>query len=140
MPGARSHGRCTGRLPKPSRQTQQFFISSILANLGSGVPTSPQELQSYVGAQHDPAIGFDDIGWLREKVNFPVVVNGVLCGDDAAACVDAGADAVAVSNHGDRQLDMSVATADALAEVTDRVGGRAEVYVDGGIRCGTDVL
>lgn len=93
-----------------------------------------------MGAQYDPAIGFDDIGWLREKVNLPVVVKGVLRRDDAAACVDAGADAVAVSNHGGRQLHMSVATADALAEVTDRVGGRAEDYVDGGIRCGTDVL
>jgi 4-hydroxymandelate oxidase len=123
-----------------ARRSNFSFPQSQLANLGAGVPTSPQELQSYAGAQHDPAIGFDDIGWLREQVNLPVVVKGVLRGDDAAACVDAGADAVVVSNHGGRQLDMSVATADALAEVTDRVGGRAEVYVDGGIRRGTDVL
>ncbi len=60
--------------------------------------------------------------------------------DDAVACVDAGASAVIVSNHGGRQLDTAVATADALPEIVAAVGGRAEVYVDGGIRRGTDVL
>jgi 4-hydroxymandelate oxidase len=69
-----------------------------------------------------------------------VVVKGVLRGDDAAACLDAGAAAVVVSNHGGRQLDGVLATADALAEVAAAVGDRAEVYVDGGIRRGTDVV
>jgi 4-hydroxymandelate oxidase len=69
-----------------------------------------------------------------------VVVKGVLRGDDAVACLDAGAVGVVVSNHGGRQLDGVVATADALPEVAAAVGDRAEVYVDGGIRHGTDVL
>src|SRR4029450_6299140 len=64
----------------------------------------------------------------------------VLRGDDAAACVTAGASAVQVSNHGGRQLDGVLATADALADVVAAVGDRAEVYVDGGIRRGSDVL
>jgi 4-hydroxymandelate oxidase len=68
------------------------------------------------------------------------VVKGVLRGDDARACVEAGARAVIVSNHGGRQLDGVVATADALAEVADAVGDDAEVYVDGGVRRGSDVL
>ncbi len=116
------------------------FPQSQLANLGTGVPLDPAGLQAYAGAQHDPTIGLDDITWLRETANLPVVVKGVLRGDDAVACVDAGADAVAVSNHGGRQLDTAVATAEALREVADSVRGRAEVYVDGGIRRGTDVL
>ena len=67
-------------------------------------------------------------------------MKGVLRGDDARRCVDAGASAVWVSNHGGRQLDGAVATADALAEVVDAVGPEAEVYVDCGVRRGTDVL
>ena len=70
----------------------------------------------------------------------PVVVKGVLRGDDALRCLDAGADAVYVSNHGGRQLDRAVSTAAALREVVAAVGDRAEVYVDGGIRSGVDVL
>jgi 4-hydroxymandelate oxidase len=82
----------------------------------------------------------DDIGWLREAAGVPVVVKGVLRGDDALRCLDAGADALYVSNHGGRQLDRAVGTASALREVVAAVGNRAEVYVDGGIRSGADVL
>src|SRR5207247_886497 len=84
-----------------------------------------------------------DRGWtaeLVERSGLPVVVKGVLRGDDALACLDAGAAGVVVSNHGGRQLDGVVATADALPEVAAAVGDRVEVYVDGGIRHGTDVL
>ncbi len=81
----------------------------------------------------------DDVGWLREAAGVPVVVKGVLRGDDAARCLDAGADAIYVSNHGGRQLDRAVGTASALREVVAAVGDRAEVYVDGGIRSGADV-
>jgi 4-hydroxymandelate oxidase len=85
-------------------------------------------------------LGLDDVGWLREAAGVPVVVKGVLRGDDALRCLDAGADAIYVSNHGGRQLDRAVSTASALAEVVAVVGDRAEVYVDGGIRCGADAL
>jgi 4-hydroxymandelate oxidase len=90
--------------------------------------------------QFDPGLTPETIGWLAERSGLPVVVKGVLRGDDAVACVAAGAAGVVVSNHGGRQLDTVVATADALAEVAAAVGDRAEVYVDGGVRRGTDVL
>ena len=90
--------------------------------------------------QFDPALTPETIGWLADRSGLPVVVKGVLRADDATACVDAGASGVVVSNHGGRQLDTVVATADALAEVAGAVGDRVEVYVDGGIRRGTDVL
>jgi 4-hydroxymandelate oxidase len=86
------------------------------------------------------ADSLDDIGWLRDRAGIPVVVKGVLRGDDAARCLDAGAEAVYVSNHGGRQLDRSVSTAVALPEVVAAVGDRAEVYVDGGIRGGLDAM
>ncbi|HEY3766108.1 MAG TPA: alpha-hydroxy acid oxidase [Gaiellales bacterium] len=93
------------------------------------------------GHEQDPSIGPDTIEWLRDASGgLPVVVKGVLRGDDARMCIDAGAAAIVVSNHGGRQLDGAVATARALPEVVEAAAGRAEVYVDGGLRRGVDVL
>ncbi len=83
----------------------------------------------------------DAIGWLAERTGLPVVVKGVLRGDDAKRCTDAGAAGVIVSNHGGRQLDGSIPTAQALPEVSEALAGTgAEVYVDGGIRRGEHIL
>jgi 4-hydroxymandelate oxidase len=90
--------------------------------------------------QFDPGLTPEVIAWLADRSGLPVLVKGVLRGDDALACLEAGAAGVVVSNHGGRQLDTVVATADALAEVAAAVGDRGEVYVDGGIRRGTDVV
>lgn len=81
-----------------------------------------------------------DIAWLAETAGLPVVVKGVLRGDDAATALEAGAAAVWVSNHGGRQLDRAISTAAALPEVRAGVGDDATVLVDGGIRSGLDVL
>ena len=75
-----------------------------------------------------------------EWSGLPVLVKGVIRGDDARRCIEHGAAGVIVSNHGGRQLDGTIATARALPEVVDMVGGGALVLVDGGIRSGTDVL
>jgi 4-hydroxymandelate oxidase len=83
---------------------------------------------------------FDDIARFGEVSGLPVVVKGVLRGDDATRCVQAGASAVWVSTHGGRQVDPAVAAAHALPEVVDAVGDEVEVYADGGIRSGSDVL
>jgi 4-hydroxymandelate oxidase len=88
----------------------------------------------------DPSVGFDAIAWLGSISGLPVVVKGVLRADDAERCVAAGAAGVIVSNHGGRQLDGAIATARALPEVVAAIGQAAEVYVDGGVRSGTDVL
>jgi len=90
--------------------------------------------------QFDPSLTPDAIAWLADRSGLPVLVKGVLRGDDAVACLDAGAAGIVVSNHGGRQLDTAVATADVLAEAVDAVAGRAEVYVDGGVRRGTDIV
>ncbi len=82
----------------------------------------------------------DVIGWLAEATGLPVVVKGVLRGDDAARAVAAGAAAVWVSNHGGRQLDQTISTREALPEVVAAVSDGTEVYVDGGVRRGLDVL
>jgi 4-hydroxymandelate oxidase len=103
-------------------------------------PYESTERGNHLGPLQDPSVTFDDIGWLREQSGLPVVVKGVLRGDDAVRCLEAGAAGVMVSNHGGRQLDGAVATADALAEVAEAVGGAGEVYVDGGVRSGVDVV
>jgi 4-hydroxymandelate oxidase len=82
----------------------------------------------------------ETIAWLAAETGLPVVVKGVLRADDAVTAADAGAAAIIVSNHGGRQLDQAVSTVQALPEVAAAVGGRVEVYVDGGVRSGLDVL
>ena len=85
-------------------------------------------------------LGPQDVAWLAHRFGLPVVVKGVLHPDDARRCVEAGASAVWVSNHGGRQLDRAMPSAHALAAVADEVGDDAEVYVDGGVRSAPDVL
>lgn len=97
-------------------------------------------LTSYVFALIDSSISWDDLEWLISATSLPVLVKGVVRGDDAARCVDHGASAIVVSNHGGRQLDTSPATIDALPEVVEAVDGRIEVLLDGGVRRGTDVV
>ena len=92
------------------------------------------------GSEKATDLGPRDIGWLRETTGLPVAVKGVLRPDDARRAIQAGATAVWVSNHGGRQLDRSLATAAALPSVVSAVGGEAEIYVDGGVRSGADVL
>ena len=81
-----------------------------------------------------------DLQWIRGVWRGPIVIKGVLTGDDARRAVDEGAAAVVVSNHGGRQLDSTPASLDVLPEVVAAVNGRAEVLLDGGIRRGSDII
>lgn len=85
-------------------------------------------------------VTWEDLGWIREAWGGPIVIKGVLTAQDAQRSIDAGAEAIVVSNHGGRQLDGVAPTLAALPEVVDAVAGRAEVYLDGGIRRGSDVV
>jgi 4-hydroxymandelate oxidase len=97
-------------------------------------------LMKHFRSLHDAALLPKDIAWVRELSGLPVIVKGIVRGDDAVRAVEHGAQGIVVSNHGGRQLDTSVPSISALPEVVDTVAGRAEVYVDGGIRRGTDVI
>lgn len=89
----------------------------------------------------DDSLTWDDLGWIRDRASgLPVVVKGILTAEDAELAVQAGADAIVVSNHGGRQLDRSPAGLDALPEVAAQVSGRVPVLADGGVRRGTHVL
>src|SRR4029077_4124817 len=83
---------------------------------------------------------WSDLDWIRDLWNGPIRVKGVHTGDDARRAIDAGADAMVVSNHGGRQLDGVPASLRALPEVIAAVNGRVEVLMDGGVRRGSDVV
>jgi len=85
-------------------------------------------------------VTWQDIAWIRELWGGPIVVKGILSEDDARRAIDHGATAIVVSNHGGRQLDSVSATIRALPEVVAAVKGKVEVLMDGGIRCGSDVV
>ncbi|PWJ56061.1 4-hydroxymandelate oxidase [Quadrisphaera granulorum] len=144
--------RVTGtRLSVPD----DHFLVNLAPHFAERVDAGGAELTvaaQRAAAEQDPTIDLATIGWLAEVSGLPVLVKGVLRGDDAVACLQAGAAGVVVSNHGGRQLDRSVPSALALPEVAAAVreharvsgplpGGYAPVVlVDGGVRTGTDVL
>ena len=88
----------------------------------------------------DNSLTWRDLEWLRAKTALPILVKGILTGEDAVLATEAGVEGIVVSNHGGRQLDGVAASLDALPEVVEAVGERAEVLLDGGVRRGTDVV
>jgi isopentenyl diphosphate isomerase/L-lactate dehydrogenase-like FMN-dependent dehydrogenase len=100
----------------------------------------PMTLVDISAALAKAAVTWADLRWIREHWGGPIVVKGVLTGDDARRAVDEGAAAISVSNHGGRQLDCVPASLRALPEVVQAVNGQAEILMDGGIRRGTDVV
>ena len=97
-------------------------------------------LAAYISSVIDPALTWKDIEWLCSLTNLPILIKGLIHPDDARQAVECGASGVVVSNHGGRQLDTAQATIEALPQIIDVVAGRIEVFIDGGIRRGTDVI
>jgi len=106
----------------------------------SSAHAQSQGFMAVVSREFDPSITPDDLAWLADLSGLPVLAKGVVRADDAARCMDAGAAGVVVSNHGGRQLDDAPPTAQVLPSVVEAVGGRGEVFVDGGIRRPADVV
>lgn len=111
-------------------------------NLERAVPgaSRPEQFREWVDAQFDPSVTWDDIAWVREHWEGPLLVKGVLDPQDARRAVQAGVDGIVVSNHGGRQLDAVPSTVRALPAVVEAVAGEAEVLADGGVRSGLDVV
>jgi 4-hydroxymandelate oxidase len=97
-------------------------------------------LAAYVASLFDAALTWKDIQWLAGLTKLPILIKGILRPDDALRAVNHSASAIIVSNHGARQLDTTPAAISVLPAIVDAVAGTVEVYVDGGIRRGTDVL
>ncbi len=103
-----------------------------VANMGS--------LAEWTAAQFDPALSWADVAWIKQRWGGKLVIKGIMDAEDARRCVDAGADALIVSNHGGRQLDGAPSSLAALPAIVAAVGREIEVWMDGGIRSGQDVL
>ena len=113
------------------------FPGSTLENLRSPVPRAAVE--TFLEVYSRPHLSWDDVATLRSRTSLPVVLKGVLHPDDARRAVDAGVDAVLVSNHGGRQVDHAVAALDSLPGVVEAVADRLPVLLDSGVRTGADV-
>ncbi|HEX3772492.1 MAG TPA: alpha-hydroxy acid oxidase [Polyangiaceae bacterium] len=115
-------------------------MSAVPGHAEVALRSSASGLAAYFAEKLDPSLSWRDVAWLKSVTRLPLVVKGLVRPDDARRAMDHGASAVVVSNHGGRQLDGSPATARVLGAVADAVQERIEVYVDGGVRRGADVL
>ena len=109
------------------------------ANFGNRA--TEREFNDYLVDLQDQSLSWDDLAWIREAADgLPLVLKGILTAEDALLGVERGVDGIIVSNHGGRQLDRSPAAIEVLEEIVQAVGDRAEVYLDGGVRRGVDVV
>jgi isopentenyl diphosphate isomerase/L-lactate dehydrogenase-like FMN-dependent dehydrogenase len=118
------------------RVPAEIIVPSVSAAAGGWEGATPLELLEAI----DPSLTWQELEELRSLSTLPLVLKGIQTGEDAALACEHGADAVVVSNHGGRQLDAVAPTAELLCEVVEVVDGRLEVYVDGGIRRGSDAV
>jgi L-lactate dehydrogenase (cytochrome) len=115
------------------------FANVVVAG-GAGDGSDAVSLADYVNSQFDPGLSWDDVDWMRSVWDGPIVVKGVQTVEDARLAAEAGVAAVALSNHGGRQLDGAPAPLGLVAPVADAVGDRVEVICDGGVRRGSDIV
>lgn len=102
--------------------------------------SSAVTLADYINGQFDPSLSWRDLDWLRAEWDGPIVLKGVQTVDDAMLAASAGIEAIALSNHGGRQLDGAPPPLELVSEVADAVADRAEVICDGGVRRGSDIV
>lgn len=127
---------------KPSWALRALMGRKTFGNLaghvkgGSGIVT----LSEWTASQFDPTLSWDDVAWIKKEWGGKLILKGILDVEDAKLAVAAGADAIVVSNHGGRQLDGAMSSIQALPAIVDAVGHQTEVWFDGGIRTGQDIL
>ncbi|HXE79630.1 MAG TPA: alpha-hydroxy acid oxidase [Vicinamibacterales bacterium] len=130
----------------PDLLSHPRWLASLLADGGLMkfpnivLPGGPMPYADVGAALESSAVCWDDLEWIQEAWGGPIVIKGVHTADDARRAVDAGAQAIVVSNHGGRQLDGVAATLRVLPEVVAAVGGQVEILLDGGVRRGSDVV
>jgi len=124
---------CLGMLGTPRRQFGNIVghVSGV-KNMGS--------LAEWTGKQFDPSLNWDDVAWVRRIWDGPLILKGIMDVEDARRAASSGAQALIVSNHGGRQLDGAPSSIAALPAIAEAVGDKLEVWMDGGIRSGQDVL
>jgi L-lactate dehydrogenase (cytochrome) len=118
--------------------TRRHGFGNVIGHV-KGV-TDMGSLSAWTSQQFDPSLTWADVDWIRKRWGGPLILKGIMDAEDARLAADHGADALVVSNHGGRQLDGAPSSISALPAIADAVGSRVEVWMDGGIRSGQDVL
>ena len=141
---------CPGRRHRPGRggrrpghrarsSTRRSTSTTPRPQIGFRLPATAKFAHFDSSPENTGSNTWEYLAWLRSVTSLPIVPKGIMTGDDAARAVDAGASGIIVSNHGGRQLERSISTLDALPEVVEGAGS-VEVYLDGGVRTGGDIL
>ena len=130
--------RANVRLLRAAWEMVRRHPGSLTRKLRTGVPRAA--VQRFVATYSRPSLTWQDLGFLRDLTQLPILVKGVLHPDDARRAVAAGMDGLIVSNHGGRQVDGAIGALDALPDVVGAVGGRVPVLFDSGVRGGADVF
>lgn len=125
--------------PKRERNIRNNYRRTRGVNYPAAGSETPRPA-GRAGEGSDPAATWKDLEWIKRAADLPVVAKGLMTGEDVELCAEVGADAVIVSNHGGRHLDNTLATVEVLAEAAAAAHGKMEVYLDGGIRRGADVV
>jgi L-lactate dehydrogenase (cytochrome) len=114
------------------------FANVVGRSVGDG--SDPVQLSDYINSQFDPALSWRDVEWFQQQWSGPIILKGVQSVEDAELAARAGVQAIALSNHGGRQLDGAPPPLELVAPVADAVGDRLEILCDGGVRRGSDVV
>lgn len=115
-------------------------VSTARLNDSTEDGSSAVSLAEFINNQFDPALSWKDVDWIRSQWDGPVVLKGIQSVADAQLAADEGIEAIALSNHGGRQLDSAPAPIDLVAPVADAVGDQLDIYCDGGVRRGSDIV
>jgi L-lactate dehydrogenase (cytochrome) len=119
-------------------QTKRRTFGNIVGHApGTG---NMRSISMWIADQFDPTLNWDDIKWIRDRWGGKLILKGILDPDDAERALETGADAMIVSNHGGRQLDGALSSIAALPSIVATVSDRMEIFLDGGVRSGQDVL
>lgn len=127
---------------KPAWALRALMGRKTFGNLAGHVKGSKNiiTLSEWTASQFDPTLNWDDVAWIKQEWGGKLILKGILDVEDAKLAVAAGADAIVVSNHGGRQLDGAMSSIQALPAIVEAVGHQTEVWFDGGIRTGQDIL
>ena len=125
--------------PKRERNIRNNYRRTRGVNYPGASAETPRPA-GRAGEGSDPAATWKDLEWIKAATDLPVLAKGIMTGEDVELCADVGADAVIVSNHGGRHLDNTLATIEVLGEAVAAAKGKLDVYLDGGIRRGADVV
>ncbi len=117
-----------------------IVFSNVVGRGQAATGADPISLAEYIGEQFDPTLHWRDVEWLRSIWDGPIVLKGIQRVEDAVRAAEAGVQAIALSNHGGRQLDGAPSTLELVGPVADRVGDRLEILCDGGVRRGSDIV